>query len=62
MTNATVFAGCVQASAVVTACRALARAVRVVSRLLPALAHFPLGGFAKRADYIAIASSLSPPE
>lgn len=58
--SVTVFAQCVRAVARVAICRVIGRAVaRIVLKL--ALACLPLGGSAKRADYIAIASSLSPP-
>lgn len=62
MTNAMVFATCVRATAAVSVCRTIVRAIRNWSRLLLAPVLVPLGGFAKRADYIAVASSLSPPK
>ncbi len=62
MTSVTVFAECVKATAAVAVCVRIFRTVREWFRPLLALAYAPLGGHAKRADYIAIASSLSPPK
>jgi len=62
MINATVFATCVRATAAVATGSRIIRAVRSWFHLLPAPVCNPLGGFAKLADYIAVASSLSPPK
>ncbi len=58
--SVTVFARCVHATIKIASCRRVIRTVRNWISLLPAPAHIPLGGSAKHADYVAVASSLSP--
>jgi len=60
--SATIFAKCVKAVANVAASRRVSRVVRSLFLRLIAPVRNPLGGYAKRADYIAVASSLSPPQ
>ncbi|MGH7239797.1 MAG: hypothetical protein ACREHG_06980 [Candidatus Saccharimonadales bacterium] len=59
--DAMIFATCIRASVAIATCRTIIRIVRSWLPQLVATALIALGGCAKRADYIAVASSLSPP-
>lgn len=60
--DAMIFAKCVEATAVVAICRTVVRVIRSWFPRIFAIAQSALGGHAKQAHYIAVASSLSPPK
>ena len=60
--DAMIFAVCVKATASVAVCKTIIRSVRSWLSNLFVTTHSPLGGSAKLADYVAVASSLSPPK
>jgi hypothetical protein len=60
--DAMIFAVCVKARVAVATCRTIFRVVRSWPPKLFATVRGPLGGSAKLADYVAVASSLSPPK
>ena len=60
--DAMIFATCVRATTAVAVCKNVIRIVRSWLSNLFVAAHSPLGGSAKLADYVAVASSLSPPK
>lgn len=60
--DAMILAKCIRSSVSVAVCRIVVRIVRSwLPRFFAAVPN-ALGGCAKRADYIAVASSLSPPK
>ena len=60
--DAMIFAECIQAGVTVAVCRTILRVARSWFPRFIVAAHNPLGGCAKLADYVAVASSLSPPQ
>ena len=60
--DAAIFPECVRATVSVAVCKTILRVVRSWFPRLFVAAHNPLGGCAKLADYVAVASSLSPPQ
>ena len=60
--DAMIFATCVKASVAVATSKTVIRIVRSWLSNLFVTAPSPLGGSAKLADYVAVASSLSPPK